>query len=177
MKTLIIYSSQTGFTERYAKWIGQELHADLLPIKEAKKRSDDSFLGYDAIIYGGWSMGGRIVDVEWFLGKASSWKERKLAIYGVGATPWDAPEIPEFLASIVNEEQKKYINVFYCPGGLDYSKMNFFCKIMMKMFAKSMNKKDGLSDYEKQKAEALLTSFDSSDRKYIQPIVAYVNEQ
>ena len=45
------------------------------------------------------------------------------------------------------------------------------------MYAKSMNKKEGLSDYEKQKAEALLTSFDSSDRKYIQPIVAYVNEQ
>ena len=40
-----------------------------------------------------------------------------------------------------------------------------------------MNKKEGLSDYEKQKAEALLTSFDSSDRKYIQPIVVYVNEQ
>lgn len=37
------------------------------------------------------------MDVEWFLGKAPSWKEKRLAIYGVGATPWDAPEILEFL--------------------------------------------------------------------------------
>ena len=28
MKTLVIYSSQTGFTERYAGWIAEEVTAD-----------------------------------------------------------------------------------------------------------------------------------------------------
>lgn len=176
MKTLVIYSSQTGFTERYAQWLGQELDADLMTIKDAKKRNEEDFRDYETIIYGGWCMGGNLVNVEWFLEKAGGWKEKKLAIYGVGATPEGSPEINEFLDSILNEEQKKYIKVFYCPGGLNYSKMNFFCKVMMKMFAKSMNKKEGLSDYEKQKAAALLTSFDHSDKKYIQPIVEFVRK-
>ena len=177
MKTLIIYSSQTGFTKRYAEWIGQKLDAELLTIKDAKKKNEDYFRGFDAILYGGWSMGGKLVNIEWFLEHAINWKEKKLAIFGVGATPADAPEISTFIESVLSDEQKKYISVFYCPGGLDYSRMNFFCRIMMKMFAKSMNKKEGLSDYEKQKAEALLTSFDISDRKYIEPIISFVNNQ
>ena len=31
-----------------------------------------------------------------------------------------------------------------------------------------------MTEYEKQKAQALLTNFDISDRNYIDPIVAYV---
>ena len=44
MNTLVIYSSQTGFTERYAKWIAETLDADVLSIKEAKKKQDTFFL-------------------------------------------------------------------------------------------------------------------------------------
>ena len=33
MKTIIIYSSNTGFTEQYAKWIAEETDAKLLTIK------------------------------------------------------------------------------------------------------------------------------------------------
>ena len=177
MKSLVIFSSQTGFTRQYAEWIGQELNADLLTIKEAKKKDIASYNEYDAIIYGGWNMGGNLVNVEWFLENAVGWKDKKLVIYGVGATMEDAPELGEFINSILNDEQTKYIKVFYCPGGLNYSKMNFFCRIMMKLFAMSMNKKEGLSEYEKQKAQALLTSFDISDRKYVEPIVAYISDK
>ena len=37
MKTLITYSSQTGFTKKYATWLSEELKADCIPLKEAKK--------------------------------------------------------------------------------------------------------------------------------------------
>ena len=37
MKTLIIYSSQTGFTKKYATWLSEELQADCIPLKDAKK--------------------------------------------------------------------------------------------------------------------------------------------
>ena len=56
MKTIIIYSSQTGFTERYAKWLADELSAETITLAEAKKKTDDYFNDADAIVYGGWAM-------------------------------------------------------------------------------------------------------------------------
>ena len=38
MKTLVIYTSQTGFTKKYAEWISTRLNADMLTIQEAKKK-------------------------------------------------------------------------------------------------------------------------------------------
>ena len=36
MKTIVVYNSQTGFTERYAKWIAEAAQAVCLPLSEAK---------------------------------------------------------------------------------------------------------------------------------------------
>ena len=38
MKTLIIYTSQTGFTKKYAQWIADEMSADIYDLKDAKKK-------------------------------------------------------------------------------------------------------------------------------------------
>ena len=72
MKVLVIYSSKTGFTKRYAERIADDTNAMLLPVKEAKSKSDDFFNEYDAIIYGGWIMAGRVDGADWFLKKLRS---------------------------------------------------------------------------------------------------------
>ena len=41
MKTLVIYTSQTGFTKRYAAWISEELNADIYDLKDVKKKTND----------------------------------------------------------------------------------------------------------------------------------------
>ena len=41
MKTLVIYTSQTGFTKRYAEWISEELNADIYDLKDVKKKTND----------------------------------------------------------------------------------------------------------------------------------------
>ena len=37
MKTIVIYTSQTGFTKRYAEWISEASGAECLEFKQAKK--------------------------------------------------------------------------------------------------------------------------------------------
>ena len=39
MKTLIIYTSQTGFTKRYAEWLAERMSGDLLELKDARKKA------------------------------------------------------------------------------------------------------------------------------------------
>ena len=48
MKTLVIYTSQTGFTKRYAEWISEEINADIYDLKDVKKKTNDFFETYEA---------------------------------------------------------------------------------------------------------------------------------
>ena len=49
MKTVVIYKSRYGYTEKYAKWLSEKLNADLF--EAAEIRSLD-FSEYDTVIYG-----------------------------------------------------------------------------------------------------------------------------
>ena len=38
MKTIVIYTSQTGFTKRYAEWIAEAMGADCFELSVAKRK-------------------------------------------------------------------------------------------------------------------------------------------
>ena len=176
MKTLVIYSSRTGFTKRYAEWIAERTQGDLLELKDARKKDDGFFAPYDAIVFGSWAMGGSFVKLKWFLEKAPAWKGKRLAAFGVGASPNGSPEIDAALQRMVPDTLKKEVRVFYCQGGLDYDKMSFPYKQMMRMFASSLAKKKNATEDEKKQAAMISESYDVSDIRYTDPIVAWITE-
>lgn len=176
MKTLVIYTSQTGFTKRYAEWIAARTQADILTIDEAKKKKEDFFASYNAILYGGWAMAGGIVSGNWFLSKAENWRGKKLAVFCVGATPNGAKEVDEALDKLLTSQQKEYISAFYCQGGLSYENMKLPSKLAMKAFASMVRNKKNPTQQEKQMGEMISHSYDIADEKYIEPIVAFIME-
>ena len=103
MKTLIIYTSQTGFTKKYAQWLADKVSGDLMDLKEAKKKRDVFFESYDAICYGGWAMAEKIAKVKWFLEKAEGWKDKRLAVFCVGGTPNGEPQADLMLKNALTE--------------------------------------------------------------------------
>ena len=176
MKTLIIYSSQTGFTKQYATWIAEETGAELIPFKEAKKKNDAFYSDADTILFGGWSMGGNLVNKELFTEKASLWKDKKLVLFCVGATPNDDPDIEESLQKMLTDEEKEYVKAFYCQGGLNYDNMKLPSKLMMKAFASAIKRKKNPTDMERDMAKWIDHSYDISDEKFVEPIVNYIEE-
>ncbi|MCR5251858.1 MAG: flavodoxin domain-containing protein [Lachnospiraceae bacterium] len=174
MKTLIIYTSQTGFTKKYAEWLADRMGGDLLDLKEAQKNKPAFFEVYDAICYGGWAMAGNLVKVKWFLDKAVNWKGKRLALFCVGGSPNDNPDVDVFLQNALSEEQKKYMKMFYCQGGFNYDKMKAPSKLAMKMFVSALRNKKDATEKEKVMAEKMASSYDISDIKYIEPIVSYL---
>ena len=177
MKTLIIYTSQTGFTKRYAEWLADRTGGDLLDLKAAQKKSADYFKSYDAICYGGWLRAARIVKVNWFLGKAVNWKDKRLALFCVGGSPNDNPDIDVALHNMLTDEQRNYIRAFYCQGGFNYEKMNAPSKLAMKMFISTLKKKKDATEEEKKMVEVMSSSYDISDVKFIEPIVDYLERE
>ncbi len=174
MKTLIIYTSQTGFTKKYAEWLAQKTGGDMLELKEAQKKDDAFFAGYEAIVYGGWVMAASVVKVKWFLNKAASWKDKKLAIYCVGGSPNDNPDVEVMLDKLLDQEQREYIKAFYCQGGFNYERMNAPSRLAMKMFVSALKKKKDPTEEEKIMTQMVATSYDISDEKYLEPIVDYL---
>ena len=172
MKTIIIYTSKSGFTKKYSEWLAESMSADIIDLKDAQKKENSFFDGYEAIVYAGWCMAGSVVKVKWFLDKTAAWREKRLAIMVVGGSPNDNPDVEETLSKILNDEQRKYIKAFYCQGGIDYDKMKGPSKLAMKMFASALKKKK--DEKSRQVGEYISSSYDISDVKYIEPIVAYL---
>ena len=171
MKTIVIYNSQTGFTKRYAEWIAEATGADCLELSIAKKKD---LTAYEAIIYGGWAHAGSISKIGWFKGNIDKWADKKLIVFCVGGGPIDNPEIETALKQNFNESEQKRVNTFYCPGGFNYEKMSAPSKLMMKMFAKALKAKKDKTEAEQAMAKIIFSSYDISDKKYIEPILKYL---
>ena len=172
MKTLIIYTSQTGFTKRYAEWLADEMKADMYDLKNVKNKEKAFWDAYDAIVYAGWIMAGKVVKTNWFLDKANGWKGKRLAVMAVGGSPNDNPDVEVTLKNLIPEDKNQYIKAFYCQGGFDYDKMNGPSKLAMKMFAGALKKKK--DEKSQQVAEYISKSYDISDVKFIEPVVTYL---
>ncbi len=174
MKTAVIYTSQTGFTKRYANWIADSMNADIFDLKDVQKKDAAHFAGYDAIVYAGWLCAEKVVKVNWFFEKAGSWKDKKLALVCVGGSPNGTAAAERTIESILPEEYRDYIRAFYCQGGFNYDKMNMPSKIAMKMFAGMLKNKKDATDEIKEMAERVSHSYDIADRKFTEPVVDYL---
>lgn len=171
MKSIVIYSSKTGFTERYARWIAEDLQCTCKPIKDVR---NSELSDYDCVIYGGWLMAGNIKDIL-KLRQLKGLGEKKIIIFAVGLTPMGEEDIVEKMKDTnLNQDEIEKIPFFYFEGGLNYEKMGFINKRLMKTLRKNLGKKKELSEGESLMMNRLEGSCDGTDRAYIAPLVEMV---
>lgn len=60
--------------QKNAEWIAEKMGEETMELREAKKKSDDYFASFDAIVYGGWIMAGTIKKSEWFTNRIQKWR-------------------------------------------------------------------------------------------------------
>lgn len=171
MKTIIIYTSQTGFTKNYAELIGREISCECVDVKKAGKINLSE---YDAVVFGGWFMADTIAKLSWFKKKipALAAAGKKIIVYVTGATPAESPALPLAIRKNFSAEEWSAIKTFYCPGGLNYDKMNWLSRTVMKMLAKALCSKKDATEDDRKKAEMISSSYSLFDKKYIDPILA-----
>lgn len=168
MKTIVIYNSQTGFTQRYAQWIAEAAGADCLELSDAKK---ENLAPYEAIIFGGWACAGSIRNLRWFKSNMEKWAGKQLIVFCVGASPIENPEIEPTLKQNFTEAQLERVKLFYCPGGFNYERMSVPSKLVMKAFINTLKAKKDKTETERQMVNMISSSYDLSDKKYIEPIL------
>lgn len=165
MKRIVVYTSSTGFTKQYAEWIAEELACETADLKSV---TADSISEYDMVIFGGWIMGNAINGLQ----KLTEMNPKELVVFAVGATPDEiAPK-----DVIVELNHIEEVPFFYMVGGFHFKELNFAIRAMLKGLKKSAGKKANKTEQEAFMAESLGTTFDNSDKKYIQPLVEFVTK-
>ena len=106
-------------------------------------------------------------------------RDKRLFVFTVGISdPTDPSRFSPMLEKIFSPEMRKQIRFFHFRGGMDYSKMSFLHRTMMKML-KSMIEKKPLSE-RTDEDEGILSTFggkvDFFDENAISPLVEAVEE-
>ena len=165
-KALVIYSSKTGFTRKYATWICDALDADLL---EFNDRERVNYSHYDTVIFGGGFYAGKINNIKWFKKQLPEFKDKKLVLFVTGAMSQKAPGIMENIKKNFKDDEWGRFKSFYMQGGLDYEHMHEMDRAMMTVFRYILK----LTNKDKRIVDQISQSFDAASKDQIVPLVEY----
>lgn len=175
MEKIVIYKSKTGFTKQYAEWIAEEIGCKAVDLKTVK----DNFLKqYDLVIYGGGITAGQIGGLKNFKTTMATLGNKKFVVFATGATPAEVIMMDDnFINANFTGEERQRIPFFYFQSGINYEKMSFGGRILMKMFTSMLAHSKNKTPEQEGMAQTISKSSDYSDKKFIESLVNYVGEE
>lgn len=175
MKTIVLYTSRYGSTQKYAQWMAQALGC------EAKKAGSVTDLsGYDLVLYGGGLYAGGVAGFKKFLKKLDPAKPGpRILLFMVGMT---SPENTEFYNGVaersIPEAWKGRIYPFALRGDIYFSRMSFLHKSVMRMLRAAAAKKPAEERTEQEQLFVELCNKDIlfAKEENIAPLLKQINE-
>lgn len=166
---IILYRSKYGAAKRYANWLAQATGFDCVEIGKA---DIDAVRQVPAVILCGGIYAGGIGGIGWIQAHWQALQGCKLAVFAVGASPWDADALRELRTRNLKPPMEK-IPCFYGRGVWDESVMGFRDRVLVKLLKKMTAKQDP-AGYEPWQA-ALMSAgsgpADWTDRAYLRPLL------
>lgn len=128
MVKAIVYESKAGHTLKYAEMLSKKLNIPFYSINESLEKLNSN----EKIIFLSWICAGKIKEQDKIDNKYD------IVCYGaVGAYPYSDEYLKEL--KVANNIDKP---LFYLRGGIDYSKLNKFQKLLVKLVGKTMKSSD-----------------------------------
>ena len=175
MKTYIIYNSKTGFTKRYADWIAEELGLGAQPYKGFDIKALN---GDDTVVFCGRIMAGKIDCLKDLKKLLSEKQVNSLILAAVGATPAASEAaINTIWANNLTADEMDKIPHFYLEGGIDYEKMGFGERTILKAAIKFLTNKKDKTSVEAELERVMGSSFDNTSRDNLAPLLGLVRNQ
>lgn len=177
--TIVIFESKYGSTEKYARWIAEELSCSVM---ERKSCNPADMTGYNTIIYGGGLYAGGVSGIKLLTKNCDLLSEKNVVIFTCGLADPEDPEnvnhIRKALSNILPDELRERAHLFHFRGGIDYSRLSFIHRAMMSMLRKALLKKNeqDLRQEDRYLLETYGKRVDFTDRNAIFPLVELVRE-
>lgn len=128
MVKAIVYESKAGHTLKYAEMLSKKLNIPFYWVNDSLEKLNSN----EKIIFLSWICAGKIKEKDKIDNKYD------IVCYGaVGAYPYSDEYLKEL--KVANNIDKP---LFYLRGGIDYSKLNKFQKLLVKLVGKTMKNSD-----------------------------------
>ena len=170
-KRIVIYSSKTGYTQKYAKWIAAALGCEAVAEQKNLQLS-----GYDVIVYGGSIMAGSISGIGLL---KKHWEEisgKRIFVFATGLMSAENPEAGQMWEKNLPAQMRDKISCFYFRGGFDYNKLSWINKRLMSVMHRSLKKLSNPTAEQKEVLDAFETPADFTNQEAIAPLVKAVRE-
>lgn len=156
MTSVVIYGSQYGTTKQYAEELARRTD-----IEARQYDSVGDINRYDTIAYIGALYAGGVLGMKKILARLANCEGKTIAIATVGLADPTDPEndanIEENMRRQLSEEVFEAAQIFHLRGGIDYSKLGFKHRTMMRLLC---NKAKNLPEKEKNaEVRAMLETY------------------
>lgn len=162
----IVYSSHTGFTEKYAKLLGEKTGLPVFDLKQAKKELEAN----TPVMYLGWLMAGGIKGLK----KAQKSFEVK-GVCAVGMAPAETQKLEE----MKTRNGWSGEGFFVLQGGYAPEKEHGMYKMMLNMVTsstiKKLSAKENLTDEDRATIEGMQRGYDAVSAKALEPVAAWMS--
>ena len=135
MRTLILYTSKTGSTKKYAEDIAQAVNGDVFPLKKYKWKDVGD---YDSIVFGGWVMGGKIQGIDDFLSHYDEISDKNILVFSSGMGFVTSESRDRLISGNVLDIY--HIRYYQLRGSFDYSKLHFPYNFMINTSLRALRK-------------------------------------
>ena len=156
----IVYVSNTGHTEAYAKMLGDKMGLPVYHMKEAGKILKKE----TAVLYMGWLFAGQIKGY-----KQAAKRYAVCCVCGVGLGDTGAQDEMVRKAAKVPEG----VPVFTLQGGMDYSRLKGINKFMIDMLVKMLSNKKDRTENETKMLELIKTGGDYVDELHLSNVLTW----
>lgn len=177
MNKLIMYGSHYGATKRYAETIASKLNTSAISYDEVTKERIEQA---DIVIYGGGVYVGSLVGHKVLKTYETVLSQKELIVFSCGSANTEDEKNCEalhgYVVSALGEALAKQAHIFYVRGDLNYERMSFKHKTMMKMMVAMLKKKKERNEEEQMMIDTYGGVVSFYDEAYIVPILACVEE-
>lgn len=135
MRTLILYTSKTGSTKKYAEDIAHAVNGDVFPLKKYKWKDVGD---YDSIVFGGWVMGGKIQGIDDFLSHYDEISDKNILVFSSGMGFVTSESRDRLISGNVLDIY--HIRYYQLRGSFDYSKLHFPYNFMINTSLRALRK-------------------------------------
>lgn len=169
-KTAILYKSKYGTTKQYAEWIAEETGGTLFPLPKVKL---SDLAGFDTIVIGGGLYAGGIIGMKFLTDNFPQLSSKNLVAFAVGASFVTEKNTDEIRNRAFTPAMQEKVRFFKLRGGLDYPRMGFLDRNLMKMLVGMLKKKPEaeLDDEARGMIENYGKRVSFLDRAAVAPIV------
>ena len=167
MNALILVSSETGYTRKYADWISEITG---FPVYESDVKSGIDFSEQDIIIFGSPIYGGELLGKKMLKKILKQTDTTKIICFATGIYPWSASYEKKLRKNVLENEEPD-VSFYYFTGGLDKEKLKSSRKTELFLYRMMMKRHPDREEKEAILLERTDHSGDYTDKEMLKPLL------